>query len=116
MCELAGESPIGLTLTDAAPLVRQVLVELGVEPAGPQRAPWLLARDTAREMLTGQWSAGSHSLLLLRDAAGSGLEPLDGPLFAWERAWSMTRDEAEMRAADREVAAAVLRLAEERCG
>ncbi|MBY8852792.1 hypothetical protein K7G98_33020, partial [Saccharothrix sp. MB29] len=53
LLELAGESPTRLTFADAAPLVRQTLAELGAEPLDASQAPWVIARDVARQMIAG---------------------------------------------------------------
>jgi hypothetical protein len=59
--ELAGESPTRLEQSEANALVRQVLVELGIELMTEDEADWYLGRETARQILAGapraDWNA-----------------------------------------------------------
>ncbi|SES45420.1 hypothetical protein SAMN04488000_13627 [Lentzea albida] len=53
LCELAGESPTRLEAGDAAALVRQVVVELGLKPMTHDEANWFLGREAARKIVAG---------------------------------------------------------------
>ncbi len=53
LCELAGESPTRLEKGEAGALVRQFLVELGMEPMTHEQADWFIGRETARKVLAG---------------------------------------------------------------
>ncbi|MGI5130930.1 hypothetical protein ACQEVB_29280 [Pseudonocardia sp. CA-107938] len=116
--ELAGESPTRLTLGDAVPLVRQVLVELGVEPVDPTKAAWTVARDVARQMLTGDllpedgaamlwdlWEDCENSPVIARM-----LEPLE----AWQETLPEDRDDEAIRDEMRRLAPAVVHTGDAR--
>lgn len=75
LTELAGEPPTRLRLPDAMPLVRQALTELGVAPIDASQAPWVVARDIARQMIAGN------------------LRPEDGARSLWDLWWSCDKAE-----------------------
>ncbi|SFR17146.1 hypothetical protein SAMN04488564_104516 [Lentzea waywayandensis] len=52
--QLASASPKSTYTAEAARLVEQLLVELGVEPMTPRQASWWFARDVARLMAAGK--------------------------------------------------------------
>ena len=116
--ELAGEPPTELRLDDAVPLVRRVLAELGVEPVDTTRAAWVVARDVAGQMITGDLlpEAGAATLWGLWwdcDTApeiGGMVEPLD----AWQQTLPAVRDDDALRAEMRQLAPAVIRAADAR--
>ena len=106
--ELAGEPPTRLRFPDAVLLVRQVLTELGVVPIDPSQAPWVVARDIAREMIAGHLlpEDGARSLWGLwwscdnAQEIGLMLQPLD----AWNDTLPADRDDDAIRAEMRELA------------
>jgi hypothetical protein len=118
LVELAGESPTGLTLADAVPLVRRMLAELGIEPIDRSRAPWIVARDVARQMIAGDLppEEGARSLWGLwwscdnADEIGLMLEPLE----AWDETLPARRNDEAIRAEMRKLARGVVRAADAR--
>ncbi|MDQ2587915.1 hypothetical protein CKY47_28785 [Saccharothrix yanglingensis] len=116
LLELAGESPTRLTLADAAPLVRQTLAELGAEPIDASQAPWVIARDVARQMIAGGLlpEDGARSLWGLwwscdnAEEIGLMLQPLE----AWDETLPEHRDDDALRAEMRELAEGVVRAAD----
>lgn len=116
--ELAGASPAGLRRVDETALVRQMLAELGVEPPDPARAPWIVARAVACDVIGGSllpedgtrtlwglwWSCGSPAEILLM------VEPLD----VWDQSVPSRRDAEGLRAQMRALARQVVRAAEVR--
>lgn len=113
LCELAGESPTGLTRADAEPLVRRMLTELGVEPVDTARAPRIVAHDIARRMISGSLAPedGANELWSLwtyRDDV-AGISALLGPLERWEDTPAEHRDEDALRAELLDVAEQVVR-------
>lgn len=118
LLELAGESPTGLLLSDAIPLARQVLTELGIAPIDATRAPWVVARDIAREVIAGglQPEDGARSLWGLwwscDNAPEIGL--MLRPLEAWDDTPPADRDVDSIRAEIRELACAVVDAANTR--
>ncbi|MFJ5987779.1 hypothetical protein [Lentzea sp. NPDC092896] len=66
--ELAGESPTRLEQRDAAALVKQVLVELGITLMTEDEATWYLGRETARRILAGapraEWNYATWRITL----------------------------------------------------
>jgi hypothetical protein len=118
LLELAGESPTRLTLADAVPLVRQTLVELGVEPIDTSQAPWIVARDFARQITLGGLlpEDGAHSLWDLSWSCGNAREInlMLLPLEAWDETLPADRDDEAIRAEMRKLAASIVRAAEDR--
>lgn len=118
LAELAGESPTRLRVADAVPLVRQTLTELGVVPIDPSQAPWVVARDIARQMIAGTLlpEDGARSLWGLwwscdnAREIGLMLQPLD----AWNDTLPADRDDDAIRAEMRELAQGVLLAANAR--
>jgi hypothetical protein len=116
--ELAGESATRLLLSDAVPLVRQLLADLGVVPIDAARAPWVVARDIARQMIAGTLlpEAGARSLWGLwwscDNAPEIGL--MLQPLEAWDETLAGNRDDEAIRAEMRELAQGVLLAANAR--
>lgn len=112
LAELAGESPTRLTSSDAVPLVRQTLAELGIVPIAASQAPWVVARDIARQMIAGELlpEHGARSLWGLwwrcDNAAeiGSMIEPLE----IWDATLPADRDDDAIRAELRELARGVV--------
>ncbi|MDU0293554.1 hypothetical protein [Saccharothrix longispora] len=115
LLELAGESPTRLTFADAAPLVRQTLAELGAEPLDASQAPWVIARDVARQMIAGGLlpEDGARSLWGLwwscdnAEEIGLMLQPLE----AWDETLPEHRDDDAIRAEMRELAEGVVHAA-----
>ncbi|WHT18419.1 hypothetical protein N8J89_35780 [Crossiella sp. CA-258035] len=113
--ELAGESPTRLALADAAPTVRQMLAELGVEPIDASQAPWAVARDVARGMIVDGLlpEDGAHSLWQLFWSCDNAKEIalMHQPLEAWAETLPAHRDDEVIRAELRELAQGVVRAA-----
>lgn len=118
LLELAGESPTRLTLAEALPLVRQTLVELGVDPIDTSQAPWVIARDVAHQMIAGALPPedGARSLWGLwwscdnAEEIGLMLQPLE----AWDETLPAHRNDEAIRAEMRELAQGVVRAANAR--
>lgn len=118
LLELAGESPTRLTLADAVPLVRQTLTELGVEPIDTSQAPWVVARDIARQMIAGGLPPedGARSLWGLWWSCDTVTEIglMIQPLDAWDATPPAHRDDEAIRAEMRQLALEVVRVANAR--
>ncbi|PXX56535.1 hypothetical protein DFR70_11987 [Nocardia tenerifensis] len=118
LLELAGESPTGLLLADATPLVRQVLTELEVEPIDESQAAWVVARDIARQMIAGELRPedGAHSLWGLWSSCdgAAAISVLLEPLEAWDETPPADRDDEAIRAWMRELAHGVVDAAHQR--
>lgn len=114
--ELAGESPTRLTLADAEPLVRRMLHELGIEPVDAGQAPWIVARDVARQMIAGGLPPedGARMLWGLWWDCGNAEELglMYGPLEVWDDTLPSDRNEEAIRAEMRRLAPAVIRAAD----
>lgn len=115
LAELAGESPTWLRFPDAVALVRQALTELGVVPIDAAQAPWVMARDVARQMIAGHLlpEDGARSLWGLwwscdnAPEIGLMIQPLD----AWNDTLPADRDDAAIRTEMRELAHGILMAA-----
>jgi hypothetical protein len=115
LAELAGESPTRLRFPDAVALVPQALIELGIVPIDASQAPWVVARDIAREMIAGHLlpEDGARSLWGLwwscdnAPEIGLMLQPLD----AWNDTLPADRDDAAIRAEMRELAQGIFMAA-----
>lgn len=118
LLELAGESPTRLTSADAVPLVRQVLVELGVEPIDASQAPWIIARDIARQMIAGSLlpEDGARSLWRLWWSCDTAQEIglMLQPLEAWDETLPAHRDDETIRAEMRDLAEGIVHAANSR--
>lgn len=118
LLELAGESPTRLTVADAVPLVRQTLAERGVEPIDTAQAPWVVARDSARQMIAGGLlpEDGARSLWGLWWSCDTAKEIglMTQPLDAWDATPPAQRDDEAIRAEMRELAQDVVRAANAR--
>lgn len=116
--ELAGESPTHLRLPDAVALLRRVLTELGVGWVDPTQAPWVVARDVARQMIAGGLlpEDGASALWSLWwdcdnvEEIGLMLEPLEH----WQEALPKDREDETIRARMRLLALDVIRVADAR--
>jgi hypothetical protein len=116
--ELAGEPPNRLVRADAVPLVRQMLAELGVEPVDTSQAPWVVARDVARQMIAGGLTPEDGASVLwglwrscdTAEEIGAILHPLDD----WCETLPAVRDDDAIRAEMREIARRIVRAAEAR--
>jgi hypothetical protein len=109
------ESPTQLTAAEAMPLVGQMLAELGVEPVDTSQAPWVVARDVARQMIArdllpedgarelwGLWWSCDNA-----EEIGLMLQPLE----AWDDTLPAHRDDEAIRAEMRDLALGVVRAA-----
>jgi hypothetical protein len=118
LLELAGKSPTRLTLAEAVPQVRQILAELGVEHIDRSQAPWVIARDVARQMIAGSLvpEHGARSLWGLRSSCDNAEEIglMLQPLEAWDETLPTFRDDEAIRAEMRELAEGVVRAANAR--
>jgi hypothetical protein len=118
LAELAGESPTRLTLSDAVPLVRQTLAELGVVPIDASQAPWVVARDIARQMIAGNLlpEDGTRSLWGLWWSCDTVKEIglMLQPLEAWEETLPADHDDDAIRAEMRALAQGVFLAANAR--
>lgn len=116
--ELATASPTRIRRVDAEPLVRRMLTELGIEPVDRTRAPWIVVRDVARQMIAGDLPPedGARTLWGLWWACGSPQEIglMLEPLEAWDETLPADRDDEAIRAQLRALAPGVLELAEAR--
>jgi hypothetical protein len=118
LLELAGESPTRLTLAETVPLVRKMLAELGVEPIDTSQAPWVVARNVARQMIAGDLPPedGARSLWDLwwtcdnAEEIGLMLQPLE----AWDETLPAQRNDEAIRAEMTELARGVIRAADAR--
>lgn len=114
--ELAGESQNRLVMSDALPIVRQMLAELRVEPVTRLQAPWLLVQDVAQQVVSGRVDplTGAHTMLGLSDSCGyaSEIEDLWLPIDAWDMRSPEDRDDLNLRSQLKLQATHVIRRAE----
>lgn len=112
---LAGEST-DLRAVDAQPLIAEMLTELGVEPIEPHRAFLVIARDVARQMISGTMPAeygASWLWSLWTDCDLPEAAKLLDPLERWQYAED---DQEAIRAEMRGLAADVVRAVDDILG